>query len=444
MKVYKMIQSLIFFIYFFIYNIIYLLFFPIILLIYFLLKDLNYDFKSRFSFFIKEKYSDSQNNILIHCSSIGESILASSFFGGAPNIFYSTFNKAGYDYLRGRNFKVFSLPFDFFIFCFIFLKKLKIKKLILIEQEIWPSLIFTSKLLKINLIIFNGIIYDRSFPWQKRLRFFYKFIFNLFDKIYTQSFEMTDRFISLGTKKEILITSGNIKLYFKDLNFPIEEKYKLFSNFSKPIVIFSSFHDDEFCFINQFVSRFYNNFIVVIAPRFLNNLNILKKLIEIKKLNFISDFISFEEKPSLKNLIEIVKFIEKNEQILVLDIYGILRDFYKLSKYVVVGGSFNGKGGQNFVEPIAFLNLTFIGPSYNNFLSVYDFFSNKSLFSVNDFYELILKFEIILDEEKKSRINKNFANIYLRNQSNLIQSQNFIINSSTKFEEIKNNLVNKM
>lgn len=437
---------------FLIYNILFLIFSPLIIIIYLVNRDLNFEIPKRFCFFRNNK-NEKFSNILIHCSSVGEATLGTSFFG--KDFIYSTFNKAGYEYLKNKNYNVYPLPLDFFIFIYIFLKKLNIKKIVLIEQEIWPSLIIIAKFLKIKIYLFNGIIYDRSYRMQRLFKFIYSPLFNSIEKIFVQSEKDFNRFFKLGTKREKLEISGNLKLFYDKIDVNIDKKKEIISQFNKRILVFASFHNNEFDVIKEIYNKFKNCFLFVIAPRFFDEINKLIHHFGENNIYLISDLEKMNEnneinienlnnesgkKEYLKNdekyLFNLLKKCEINNKILILDKVGHLKEIYKFSYMVVVGGSFNNKGGQNFIEPIAYLNLTIIGPSFYNFDSVFNLFYQKSLFKVNNIDDLILlinKYYILNNSNDNYEFYKN-----------LLLSQELILNYSCKFKDIKKTIVDKL
>ncbi|MCX8058145.1 MAG: hypothetical protein N3A58_01870 [Spirochaetes bacterium] len=414
-----------------IYNLIYLILFPFILMIYLFNNNLRFNIFQRFGFLnlIKEKNSKRKksekhlNNILIHCSSAGEANLGFSFFG--EGFIYSVFNKAGYDYLKNKKCIVYPLPFDFFIFILVFLKKLKIKKLVLIEQEVWPTLLISAYLLKIKVYIFNGIIYNRSYKQQRLIKFLYSLLFNISDKIFVQSEKDFERFLNLGTKKEKLEITGNLKLFFNNLKFSLDEKKEKISKFMKPIIIFSSFHNDEFNIIKDIYNLYKSDFLFIIAPRFFNELGKLNILFEEKNLIYLSSY-TFNKCNNINEneLIHILRNLENNN-ILIIDKIGYLREFYKFTYLAIIGGSFNNKGGQNFIEPIAYFNYCIIGPSYYNFESVFEIFKDKTLIKVENEKELIN----FIYELRNLNLNEI--------STKLIESQNLILNYSERFKNLK-------
>src|SRR5690606_14299123 len=60
----------------------------------------------------------------------------------------------------------------------------------------------------------------------------------------------------------------------------------------------------------------------------------------------------------------------KPEEVYIADTLGELGLFYRLCETVVMGGSFNGTGGHNPIEPGQFGCVIFYGPDMHNFVTI--------------------------------------------------------------------------
>ena len=101
------------------------------------------------------------------------------------------------------------LPYDFHFIINIFLKVNSSKKLVLMETEIWPSLIYCAKKNNTKIFLINARLSKKSF---KKYFFFQKFtkqVLIKIDNILCQSSDDQKRFICLGANN-VQIT-GSIK-----------------------------------------------------------------------------------------------------------------------------------------------------------------------------------------------------------------------------------------
>ena len=85
------------------------------------------------------------------------------------------------------------------------------------------------------------------------------------------------------------------------------------------------------------------------------------------------------------------------EEVYVADTMGELGLFYRLCKTVVMGGSFNGTGGHNPIEPGQFGCVIFYGPDMHNFITISaDFLQKGAAVQVKDADELNEKLQAVL------------------------------------------------
>ena len=70
------------------------------------------------------------------------------------------------------------------------------------------------------------------------------------------------------------------------------------------------------------------------------------------------------------------KKINKNTDIYLVDTYGEVLDFFRLTKVVFMGGSLVKHGGQNPLEAARLGNLVIHGPNIENFKEIYNFLEN--------------------------------------------------------------------
>ena len=66
-----------------------------------------------------------------------------------------------------------------------------------------------------------------------------------------------------------------------------------------------------------------------------------------------------------------------------IDRFGLLSELFKYGDISIVGGTFNNKGGQNFIEPLIYGVPAVIGPSYDNFSDLAAYFQDDELFKID-------------------------------------------------------------
>lgn len=339
-------------------------------------KDFYGDWKERIGIYKKEFVINlkKRKNIWIHTVSIGEFLSVIPLINGLKkenSIVVSFTTKTGRKVAEEKIKDIYKIYFPFDI-SFIVKKVIKIlnpKLIVIVETEIWPNLLLNSYKKKIPIIIVNGRLSDKSFKRYKKLKFIMKKILPLFSKIITRSEEEKEKILNLGAKKENVIVGGSMKF---DMAFEIskninseEIRKRCRIDKDKKVIVFGSIHPDEEEGIVKLIERIqqkFKNLIFIIVPRYLDRTNIYKILDDfgvsyIKRTEYEKEKRSFE--------------------VLIVDTYGELNNFYSICDFAFVGGSLNGYGGQNPVEPASFGKCVICG---------------KDMFLLKEEWEIIKKY----------------------------------------------------
>ena len=309
--------------------------------------------------------------IWFHCSSVGELLSIIPLIeklesnSNINQILITTTTLSSSKIFEKYNFKktvhqFFPIDNNFIIKKFINYWKPSV--LFLCESEIWPNLINTINKKKINLILLNGRMTYRSFKKWKKIDSYSRDIFQKFDYCFSQNKETFKRLKLLGAKK--IYNIGNLK-FTTSKKVKAQFLNKKTNNFFKKkriLITAASTHNDEENFIIENHLYFKKqkktkNIISIIAPRHIERVNEIKKYIE---------------KASLKtHLYSSKQKIDNNVDIFIVDTYGELNKFYKISNIVFMGGSLIKHGGQNPLEPSKFGCKIIHGPNIDNFTEIY-------------------------------------------------------------------------
>lgn len=324
--------------------------------------------KERFGFIPKSKNGD--NIIWIHAVSVGEILsiqnLVDQIKSNIPTskVYITTGTTTGkntaeknlnYDYLS-------FLPLDFLPTMLLGFKRIKPKKIIIIEADVWPNFVILSKLFKIPAFLLNARINEKSKNKYFKLKFLFKPLFNVFKQIFTQSEKDKYLFEQLGIKKEKLQILGNIKA----LNVLV--KRENISEYKKqiyyPTLLVGSVHPGE---LNNYLNLFkklkanFKDLKLILAPR---HFHWKKELVEkIKQVN--CNFYLWEKDKNI-SLGEIEKNIFEQNNILLVCKLGELFRLYQLCDIFFLGGTFVPIGGHNLLEPAVWGKLSIIGPYDSN------------------------------------------------------------------------------
>ena len=300
-----------------------------------------------------------KDTLWIHASSVGEVRLAKILIAGllkdgeSRPIALSTFTPTGYALaLEEKLPNVFRLPLDFPLWLNPVFDRLKPAKLVLIEAELWPSLLRQCKSRSISVIQVNGRVSEKSVQNYGKFPAFLLWMTESIEKFSMRSETDADRFLQLGVDKEKVLVTGNIK--FDVTSVETEGEFKPQMKDDSMVLVFGSTRPGEEGPIMEALVKLQKEFpdlIGVIAPRHMERCREVEDLIR-----------EFEVEYNL---------LSKQDghcNILLVDSLGKLNAFYKNATVAYVGGGFNPRfGGHNILEPAALGKPVLFGRFMNNF-----------------------------------------------------------------------------
>ena len=247
-------------------------------------------------------------------------------------------------------------PFDIGFICNNFLNYWEPKIAIFVDSEIWPNMYEKINSKKIPLILINARITSKSF---KRWQIFSSFAKNVFSKItiaLPQNQETQNYLKRLGVKKIKFI--GNLKYFKNDKQSLKKNVQKYFKN--KKVFCAASTHYNEEKIIGKLhlkLKKKFKNLITILVPRHINRSEDIKQ--ELRKLKLIVTERSSGHKPS------------ENCDVYIVNTYGEMSKFLRLSNVTFIGGSLVNHGGQNPLEAVRMGNYVMHGKKVNNFKEIY-------------------------------------------------------------------------
>ena len=253
------------------------------------------------------------------------------------------------------------LPYDVPFLMNKFLDLWRPDKIFLVDSEIWPNLIIKAKKLNIPIALINARLTSKSFKrWM------------LFPDIAKKIFGMFDLYIcSSNETKKLLETLELKKIYFKgNIKFINQTDKREIRNINENILpkkrfwFAASTHKEEeiFCLKTHLkIKEIYKDIVTIIAPRHVNR---AKKIV------------SLSQKYNLNvQLLEKDNKISDGKEIIVINHFGVLQNYYKFAKSVFIGKSVIKKlkndGGQNPLEAAKLKCKIYHGPYVYNFEEVY-------------------------------------------------------------------------
>ncbi|MCX4274513.1 MAG: 3-deoxy-D-manno-octulosonic acid transferase [Candidatus Gastranaerophilales bacterium] len=333
--------------------------------------------KSTDGFFEKSGFFKNQENliknpddklIMFHGVSVGEVIALENLIKLAKETFknhkilITTGTKTGQDIAKKKyagiaDFITF-FPFDIPLCTKLFFKKIKPDVILMAETELWPFFALYARKNNIPLLLINGRISDDSFKTYRYFGWFFKYIFNCYTGIYTQSKEDMEKMVKIGAPQKKTEVMKNLKFDIQKNTTPIDFN-KGFDEGKGRILIAGSTHKGE----DEIVLKTFKNLKsacsdlkLIIAPRHLTRVDSVSALI--KETGF-----KFGLRSKKENF--------KENDILLLDTLGELSRMYSVADIAFIGGSFNNTGGHNPLEAIIYSKPVVSGPSIKNFKDIY-------------------------------------------------------------------------
>lgn len=302
---------------------------------------------------IIEELNANKNNLefLVTTSTLSSSNLAINEFSKFKNIQHRFF------------------PLDVSFLIKNFIQLWKPYRIFLVDSEIWPNLITQVDKSKIPIALINARLTNKSFKRWMRFPKTAKKIFNTFDLCLSSSFETKKMLENLIEKN--LFFKGNLKLINqinKSSITNINEKFLLKNKFW----IAASTHEEEesFCLkVHSKLKMKIDKIVTIIAPRHIDRSLKIKSLAEKRKLK-----VQILNKGDL---------ITKNKEIIIINSFGTLNDFFKYAKSTFIGKSIIKKlindSGQNPIDAAKLNCKIYHGPYVKNFEEIYEILRKKNI-----------------------------------------------------------------
>lgn len=328
--------------------------------------------------FFLYKNTNFSGEIWIHACSLGEINSLQSFVNDIQSyIIITTITNTGYARAKElfkdkKNITIRYLPFEIFI---PFIMPKGLKRLVVLEAELWYMLFFCAKNKGAKSILLNARISSKSYPKYKKNLWFYKKLFSNIDVILAQSDDDKKRLSALGGHNIKAI--GNIKALLKP------EATKILESYSKTIIVGASTHrGEEELIISSYMKHFKDSksHCLILAPRHPERFDEVWEIINKYNINatrYTKSGFAY------------------SYNVILLDVLGELINIYSIADCVILGGSFVKLGGHNPLE-CAYFHTKLISGEY--------IFNQLSLFSLIENY-------IITKAEDLSNILKDISNI---------------------------------
>ena len=281
----------------------------------------------------------------------------------------SSSNLAEVELKRFNNVRHRFIPLDVNFLISEFMRLWKPNIIFLVDSEIWPNLISKANQSRIPIGIINARITAHTFKKWMLFPKTAKKIFSLIDLFLTSNVETKNFLFKLNAKN--IFFNGNIKLITKvnkNDAANINEKILIRKN---TWIAASTHNGEEFLCLQTHLrlKKKLKNLLTIIAPRHISRVNSINKIFKKFKLN-----------TQILNKNEI---IEENKEIIIINSFGVLQDYFKHAKSVFMGKStikkIQNSGGQNPIDAAKLGCKIYHGKYVSNFKDIYEILKENNV-----------------------------------------------------------------
>jgi 3-deoxy-D-manno-octulosonic-acid transferase len=349
---------------------------------------------------------DSDESIWIHAVSVGEALAARPLAAELKHLyprlrlFISTTTIAGQQVAR-QNVQhvdgVFYFPFDLGFAVRRTLRIVRPRLFLMMETEIWPTLLRHCRRAGVKTVLVNGRISARSYPRYRLMRPLLARVLADVDRFCVQNNQSRDRLLNLGADATRITVTGSVKFDALQLRGGDERVLRFFvMSENRPVVVAGSTMRGEEAVVLQAFGHVRVNAsraLLVIAPRH------PERFAEVEALAAESGF-----KTVRRTSLPIDE--EPRADVVILDTIGELSQLYQVATVVFVGGSLVETGGHNILEPAIFGKPIVFGPHMQNFAEIAaTFLSAEAAVQVRDATELEMTLrQLLTNADERARL----------------------------------------
>ena len=302
-----------------------------------------------------------------------------------------------------------------------FISKIQPNYLFIIETELWPTLFSVCNNKKIPITIINGRLSPKTLNASQWIKKRYSECLGITQAVLSRSNEDTQNFISLGASSKIVKTIGNIK-YYPNNNI---DNVQPFSCDVSYILAASTRNNEEKIIVSNWLEaqkKITDRYLLIIAPRHPHRLPLILEQLEEFNLN-----IAVRSRDDM---------IQSNTDVYIADTFGELISFIKGATFVLMGGSFVSKGGQNIIEVAHARKTVVFGKSMYNFKEEAKLFiQHQAGIQVNDNNLLASEMISLLTEKNKIQIHQENAAKLMQQHQNILN--NYLAEIKSIYPDIK-------
>lgn len=337
----------------------------------------------KYSSAVEERLGE-KKRIWIHAVSVGEANLAGiiqELRQRMPDVSFvisttSSTGRAVCENLAHKDDVVIYLPIDFPKNVRRALQKINFDTFILVESEFWPNLLRAMNKLGKKMILVNGRVSDKTAPNYRKLRCFFKPVFECFTIMLVQGELDKERLIAAGAPAEKIKIMGSVKFDIKPVEeeriIQAKENCKQAGIEESDIVILggSTWPGEELALTQAWKNIAEPKVKLVLVPRHMERGDEVERELSTIGVKTIRRSRVKQGEETLSPALDTV---------LMVDTTGELSALYHCADIVIVGRSFEPNfGGQNMIEPAAIGKPVIVGPHTENFVPVMSYFKEKN------------------------------------------------------------------
>jgi len=267
------------------------------------------------------------------------------------------------------------VPTDFYYSMMRAFRRVNPRALILVENEIWPNMLWRAKKMGIPVCLVNSRLSRRNRRLFRAARTFVRPVLQAFDWIGVQSEEDLGRFAIAGFPENRLHLMGSMKYDVADLASDNPGKGREIRKLAgwdqgQVVLLGGSTHPGEEQALADLVRALkpkHPKLRLMLVPRHVE-----------RRGEILQQLSSTGLKVGLRSRLEEEKGSDRD--ILLVDSTGELRDLYPACELVFIGKTLTGKGGQNFLEAARHGRAIVAGPHMDNFQSLRrEFLTDKAM-----------------------------------------------------------------
>lgn len=250
---------------------------------------------------------------------------------------------------------VFLLPLDTPRFVGRTLAAVRPRMLVLIETELWPTLIRAAVRRGVACVLVSGRVSAATAVRYRRLRFLFERVLRQLSFVAAQSEADAERLRDMGAPPERVHVLGNLKLS-REVVPPVRRAAELSLPGDRPILVAASTHAPEEEVVLDACASLWQSApsaLLILAPR------------RPERFAAVADLLQQRGIPFEKRT-DGAKKIAPSIRVLLLDTLGELADALPGARAVYVGGTMTNIGGHNVLEPAVFAKPASFGPDTRN------------------------------------------------------------------------------